>query len=299
MAARARAGKALTIAAICQFRRRHDRGDPVMIFAPALSTVVALYHSAEYFALIGWWACRPSPPSRDRAGGQGVIDDPAGLDDGAGGRGRAVEHCRAYTSATWSCIRAFPSSRSPWRCFAPARSRCFLVMNPARARRVTRQDHRAADQPVRGEIHRPGDRPAIAAGGSSLSACCRGRGARSRRSWATRSNATSPRAPKQEESARARSRGWPAPENRNNAACTGSFRAAADAGHPGSGTTRSCWGALIALNVTPGPRLMIDEPAVFWAVIISMYIGQSGAVDPELAVDPLHREKILAIPAHY
>ena len=68
-------------------------------------------------------------------------------------------------------------------------------------------------------------------------------------------------------------KGLAAPETANNAACTGSFVPLLTLGIPGSGTTAILLGALIALNVTPGPRLMVDEPQIFWAVIISMYIG--------------------------
>ncbi len=44
-------------------------------------------------------------------------------------------------------------------------------------------------------------------------------------------------------------------------------------GIPGSGTTAVMLGALISYGVQPGPTLFIDRPEVFWAVIISMYIG--------------------------
>ncbi len=32
-------------------------------------------------------------------------------------------------------------------------------------------------------------------------------------------------------------------------------------------------GALISYGVQPGPRLFVEQPDVFWSVIISMYIG--------------------------
>ena len=55
--------------------------------------------------------------------------------------------------------------------------------------------------------------------------------------------------------ARDRSRALRPPETANNAACTGSSV------------------PLLTLNVSPGPRLMIDEPQIFWSVIMSMFIG--------------------------
>ena len=68
-------------------------------------------------------------------------------------------------------------------------------------------------------------------------------------------------------------KGLAAPESANNAACTGSFVPLLTLGIPGSGTTAILLGALVALNVQPGPRLMIENPEIFWAVIMSMYIG--------------------------
>lgn len=68
-------------------------------------------------------------------------------------------------------------------------------------------------------------------------------------------------------------RGLAAPESANNAACTGSFVPLLTLGIPGSGTTAILLGALIAYGIQPGPRLYIDEPTVFWSVVVSMYIG--------------------------
>jgi len=68
-------------------------------------------------------------------------------------------------------------------------------------------------------------------------------------------------------------RGLAAPESANNAACTGSFVPLLTLGIPGSGTTAVMLGALISYGVQPGPQLFQDNPQVFWAVIMSMYIG--------------------------
>jgi putative tricarboxylic transport membrane protein len=90
-------------------------------------------------------------------------------------------------------------------------------------------------------------------------------------------------------------KGLAAPETANNAACTGSFVPLLTLGIPGSGTTAILLGALIALNVSPGPRLMIDNPQIFWAVIISMYIGNLVLLILNLPLIP-YIAKILAIP---
>jgi len=68
-------------------------------------------------------------------------------------------------------------------------------------------------------------------------------------------------------------RGLAAPEVANNAASTGSFVPLLTLGIPGSGTTAVMLGALMSYGIQPGPRLYIDEPAIFWSVIVSMYIG--------------------------
>ena len=52
MARAGKAGKALTIAAIASFAGGTIGAVLLMIFAPALSTVALLFHSAEYFALM-------------------------------------------------------------------------------------------------------------------------------------------------------------------------------------------------------------------------------------------------------
>jgi len=52
------------------------------------------------------------------------------------------------------------------------------------------------------------------------------------------------------------------------------------------------------LNVSPGPRLMIDEPQIFWAVIISMYIGNLVLLVLNLPLIP-YIAKVLAIPRQY
>jgi putative tricarboxylic transport membrane protein len=93
-------------------------------------------------------------------------------------------------------------------------------------------------------------------------------------------------------------KGLAAPETANNAACTGSFVPLLTLGIPGSGTTAILLGALIALNVTPGPRLMTDTPEIFWAVIISMFIGNLVLLILNLPLIP-YIAKILTIPREY
>jgi putative tricarboxylic transport membrane protein len=44
-------------------------------------------------------------------------------------------------------------------------------------------------------------------------------------------------------------------------------------GVPGSGTTAVLLGALLALDVTPGPLLIQERPELFWGLVASMYVG--------------------------
>ena len=44
-------------------------------------------------------------------------------------------------------------------------------------------------------------------------------------------------------------------------------------GVPGSGTTAVLLGVMVAYGIQPGPRLPVDQPEVFWGVIVSMYLG--------------------------
>ena len=91
-------------------------------------------------------------------------------------------------------------------------------------------------------------------------------------------------------------RGLSAPETANNAACSGSFVPLLTLGIPGSGTTAIMLGALISYGIQPGPRLFIDNPAVFWSVIISMYVGNVILLILNLPLIP-YIARILAIPS--
>ena len=93
-------------------------------------------------------------------------------------------------------------------------------------------------------------------------------------------------------------RGLSAPETANNAAATGSFVPLLTLGIPGSGTTAIMLGALIGYGIQPGPRLYIDQPAVFWSVIVSMWIGNIILLILNLPLIP-YIARILAIPSRF
>ncbi|MCP4316627.1 MAG: tripartite tricarboxylate transporter permease [Hyphomicrobiales bacterium] len=93
-------------------------------------------------------------------------------------------------------------------------------------------------------------------------------------------------------------RGLSAPETANNAAATGSFVPLLTLGIPGSGTTAIMLGALIGYGIQPGPRLYIDQPDVFWSVIVSMWIGNIVLLILNLPLIP-YIAKVLAIPSRF
>ena len=69
-------------------------------------------------------------------------------------------------------------------------------------------------------------------------------------------------------------------------------------GIPGSGTTAILLGALIALNVDPGPRLMLDEPADLLGRHHLDVYRQPDPADPEPAADPIYRQGT-GVPRNY
>jgi len=68
-------------------------------------------------------------------------------------------------------------------------------------------------------------------------------------------------------------RGVAAPEAANNASAAGSFVPMLTLGVPGSGTTAVMVGALTLYNITPGPALFTQQPALVWGLIASLFIG--------------------------
>lgn len=90
-------------------------------------------------------------------------------------------------------------------------------------------------------------------------------------------------------------KGIAAPETANNAATSGAFVPLLSLGIPGSGTTAVLLGALLVLNVPPGPLLIEEQPDLFWGVIISMYIGNIFLLILNLPLIP-YIAKVLLIP---
>ncbi len=67
--------------------------------------------------------------------------------------------------------------------------------------------------------------------------------------------------------------GVAAPESANNAGAQASFIPMLTLGIPTSPVMALMIGAMIIQGVQPGPSVMTDQPALFWGVIVSMWIG--------------------------
>jgi putative tricarboxylic transport membrane protein len=63
------------------------------------------------------------------------------------------------------------------------------------------------------------------------------------------------------------------PEASNNAAVQTAFVPTLSLGIPGSATMAVMLGALMIHGISPGPRLVVDHPALFWGLIASFWIG--------------------------
>ena len=67
--------------------------------------------------------------------------------------------------------------------------------------------------------------------------------------------------------------GVAAPETANNAAATSTFIPLLTLGIPTNPVMALIFGALLLQGIPPGPRLISENPEVFWGVVDSMYIG--------------------------
>lgn len=67
--------------------------------------------------------------------------------------------------------------------------------------------------------------------------------------------------------------GVAAPEAANNAGAQTSFIPMLTLGIPSNPVMALMIGAMIIQGITPGPLVMVEQPALFWGVIVSMWIG--------------------------
>ena len=292
MARAGMAGKALTIAAISSFAGGTIGAILLMIFAPALSSVALLFHSAEYFALMIVGLSAIAAFAGTGQVSKAILMTLLGLMMATVGEG-ALYNMPRFTMGLMDLQSGFSFITLAMAIFALPEA-IFLILNPARASHsesskienllITKEEAKSI-APVIGRQSVQGFFIGVLPGAGATIASFLG--------YAVERNI----APDQEkkEFGKGSIKGLAAPETANNAACTGSFVPLLTLGIPGSGTTAILLGALIALNVSPGPRLMTDEPQIFWAVIISMYIGNLILLILNLPLIP-YIAKILTIP---
>ncbi len=298
MARKGQAGKALTIAAVASFAGGTIGAILLMIFAPALSSVALLFHSAEYFALmvVGLSAIAAFAGTGQVA--KALMMTILGLILATVGEG-ALFNMPRFTMGLMDLQSGISFITLAMAMFALPEA-MFLVLNPKRGAggssdsggkitglRFSREEGKAM-VPVIGRQSVQGFFIGVLPGAGATIASFLG--------YAVERNIA--KGAEQAEFGKGSVKGLAAPETANNAACTGSFVPLLTLGIPGSGTTAILLGALIALNVTPGPRLMVDTPEIFWAVIISMFIGNLVLLVLNLPLIP-YIAKILAIPRNY
>ena len=294
MAQKGKAGKALTIAAISSFAGGTIGAILLMIFAPALSSVALLFHSAEYFALmvVGLSAIAAFAGTGQVA--KAMMMTVLGLILATVGEG-ALFNLPRFTMGIMDLQSGFGFITLAMAMFALPEA-LFLVLKPKviegdggeiKDLRITKAEAKAI-APVIGRQSLQGFFIGVLPGAGATIASFLG--------YAVERNIASKE--EQEEFGKGAIKGLAAPETANNAACTGSFVPLLTLGIPGSGTTAILLGALIALNVTPGPRLMIDQPQVFWAVIMSMFIGNLILLILNLPLIP-YIAKVLSVPRNY
>ncbi|MEK0162770.1 tripartite tricarboxylate transporter permease [Phaeobacter sp. JH20_36] len=296
LARQGKAGKALTVAAISSFCGGTIGAVLLMIFAPALASVALLFHSAEYFALmvVGLSAIAAFAGTGQVV--KALLMTVLGLIMATVGEG-ALFNMPRFTMGIMDLQSGFGFITLAMAMFALPEA-LYLVLDPSRSAseggsseikdlRITRAEAKSI-APVIGRQSIQGFLIGVLPGAGATIASFLG--------YAVERNI----APKdeQKEFGKGSIKGLAAPESANNAACTGSFVPLLTLGIPGSGTTAILLGALIALNVSPGPRLMVDEPEIFWAVIISMYVGNLVLLILNLPLIP-YIAKVLAVPRNY
>jgi putative tricarboxylic transport membrane protein len=294
MAQQGKAGKALTIAAICSFAGGTIGAILLMVFAPMLSSVALLFHSAEYFALMVLGLSAIAAFAGTGQVAKAMIMTVFGLIMATVGEG-ALFNLPRFTGGIMDLQSGFGFITLAMAMFALPEA-LFLVLKPKEAgsisseikdMRITREEARAI-APVVARQSIQGFFIGVLPGAGATIASFLGYAVE--RNLATKEE--------QAEFGKGSMKGLAAPETANNAACTGSFVPLLTLGIPGSGTTAILLGALIALNVSPGPRLMIDEPQIFWAVIMSMFIGNLVLLILNLPLIP-YIAKVLSIPRNF
>ncbi len=91
--------------------------------------------------------------------------------------------------------------------------------------------------------------------------------------------------------------GVAAPEAANNSETGGSLVPLLTLGIPGSATTAILLGALVLWGFKPGPLFIPENPAMFWGLVASMYVGNVMLLALNLPLVPLFAQ-VLRTPAY-
>jgi putative tricarboxylic transport membrane protein len=91
--------------------------------------------------------------------------------------------------------------------------------------------------------------------------------------------------------------GVAAPEAANNSETGGALVPLLTLGIPGSGTTAILLGALVLWGFKPGPLFIPENPALFWGLVASMYVGNLMLLALNLPLVPVFAQ-VLRTPAY-
>ncbi|MHA7879014.1 MAG: tripartite tricarboxylate transporter permease [Saccharospirillum sp.] len=297
LARNGQAGKALTIAAISSFLGGTIGAILLMGFAPMLAKVALLFHSAEYFALMVLGLSAIAAFAGRGQVSKALMMTCMGLMLATVGESALFQMPR-FTMGIMDLQAGIGFITMAMAMFALPEA-ILLMLDKRRSKtpdqqqneisklRITRQEAKSI-APVVGRQSVQGFLVGVLPGAGATIASFLG--------YAVERNIATPK--EQEKFGKGSVKGLAAPETANNAACTGSFVPLLTLGIPGSGTTAILLGALVALNVTPGPRLMTDQPEIFWGVIMSMYIGNVVLLILNLPLIP-YIARLLTVPRTY
>ena len=296
MTRQGKAGKALTIAAISSFIGGTVGAILLILFAPTLASFALLFHSAEYFALmiLGLSAIAAFAGAGNVT--KALLMTICGLMLATVGEGAqfnlprftmGIMDLQSGISFITLAMAMFAIPETLYLVLDPNRSKVSKKKSEIKNLRISKSEFKQIT-PVVSRQSIQGFLIGVMPGAGATIASFLG--------YAVERNIA-----KEEDKklfGKGSVKGLAAPESANNAACTGSFVPLLTLGIPGSGTTAILLGALIALNVSPGPRRMEDNPDIFWSVIISMYIGNLILLILNLPLIP-YIAKILTVPRSY
>ena len=296
MTRQGKAGKALTIAAISSFIGGTVGAILLILFAPTLASFALLFHSAEYFALmiLGLSAIAAFAGAGNVT--KALLMTICGLMLATVGEGAqfnlprftmGIMDLQSGISFITLAMAMFAIPETLYLVLDPNRSKVSNKKSEIKNLRISKDEFKQIT-PVLSRQSIQGFLIGVMPGAGATIASFLG--------YAVERNIANNEDKKL--FGKGSVKGLAAPESANNAACTGSFVPLLTLGIPGSGTTAILLGALIALNVSPGPRLMEDNPEIFWSVIISMYIGNLILLILNLPLIP-YIAKILTVPRSY